>query len=119
MISEQLQAPEHSSGHTLWIVAGVLIILCQMAAFAMVANGQVKKAELRDLRDASERLAVAHCLESRIGTERHSCMLQARAEAEAGNPAFVASGRQMAAAPETITPSVISGSLMPVSFSAN
>ena len=66
------------------LAAGGLLIVGQLGAVAMVADGQVKKAEQRASRAIAEQVAVQHCLESSVGATRHSCLQQARADGEAG-----------------------------------
>lgn len=60
-------------------VATVLVILCQLVAMALVADGQVSKAQLRDARYASERVAIAYCIESSSGVARNNCIQQVQA----------------------------------------
>lgn len=84
-----------NSGHNgiagkVLLALGGLAIVGQLGAVAMVADGQVRKAELRAYRAVAEQMAVRHCLESSIGATRHGCLLQARADA--GNPIAMAAG---------------------------
>lgn len=127
MFSDHLNKIDNVSTGKLWAIAGGAVILCQLVAFAMVADGQVKKAEVRESRLAFERVAVANCMESSVGAARHACLQQARssntyltAEAKGGVP--LTSGSQMArnetglgAAPNA---PALSG-MMPVSFASN
>lgn len=64
---------------TLLMVAAGLVILCQLAAMAFVAESQVAKARLRDEQRRAELVAIAHCMEARAGATRHSCIQQASA----------------------------------------
>lgn len=77
-----------NSGHNgmagkVLLAIGGLAIVGQLGAVAMVADGQVKKAEQRASRAIAEHIAVQHCLEASIGATRHSCLQQARADGDA------------------------------------
>jgi hypothetical protein len=62
----------------LLLVAAGLVILCQLAAMAFVADSQVAKARLRDEQRKAELVAIAHCMETSAGAARHNCIQQAR-----------------------------------------
>lgn len=79
MFSAHFQRIDQISYKALLGVATVLVILCQLAAMALVADGQVSKAHLRDARYASERVAIAHCIESSNGVARNNCIQQVQA----------------------------------------
>ncbi|EJL86359.1 hypothetical protein PMI15_01577 [Polaromonas sp. CF318] len=68
---------------TLLMVAAGLVILCQLAAMAFVADSQVAKARLRDEQRRAELVVIAHCMETSAGAARHSCIQQARVIATA------------------------------------
>ena len=74
MFSDHLQKIDRSSGRNLFVIAGALVILCQLVAMAIVADGQVKKAELRESQMTSQRVALAQCFENTFGSARSSCM---------------------------------------------
>lgn len=117
MISDHFRKPETDtiSAGTLWAIAGALVIICQLVAFVMVADGQVKKAELRESQLALQRVAIASCLESSIGAARHSCLQQARASdsyVSAGLP--VAGGSSIA---KIRSPAI--GAMLPTTFASN
>jgi len=77
MFSEHLRKFDELPYKTLLTVAAGLVIVCQLAAMAFVADAQVAKAKLRDDQRRAELTAIAHCMESRAGAERNSCIQQA------------------------------------------
>ena len=85
MFSDHLQKLDRVSGRSLFVVAGGLVIACQLVAMVMVADEQVRKAELRDSRQSLQRAAIAQCFEANTRAERQSCMLQVRNMTPAGN----------------------------------
>jgi uncharacterized membrane protein len=116
MISDHFHKIDKASGAGLWVAAGVLVIVCQFIAFVMVAQGQVKKAELREARLALERVAIANCMESSVGAARHNCLQQARA-----GESYVTAGATVAPATVSYAQGAPSTwrSLVPVAFAAN
>lgn len=78
MFSDDLQKIDKLPHKTLFGVAAGLVILCQLVAIALVANGQVAKARERDARHAYEQMAVSQCMETNIGAARHDCIQQTR-----------------------------------------
>jgi hypothetical protein len=76
MFSDHVQKIERSSGRTLFLIAGALVILCQLVAMGMVADGQVQKAAARDSRLSSQRVALAECFENTLEAARGSCVRQ-------------------------------------------
>lgn len=127
MFSDHMNKIDNASTAKLWAIAGGAVILCQLAAFAMVADGQVKKAEVRESQLAAQRVAVANCMESSIGAARHACLQQARSSntyltAEAKGAVPLASSSQMARNDSGVGAAAnapaLSG-MMPVSFSSN
>lgn len=62
----------------LLLVVGALVMACQLVAMALLADGQVQKAALRDAQRSSERLAMAQCFETSSRMDRASCLTQAR-----------------------------------------
>ena len=61
------------------MVAAGLVLLCQLVAMALVVDGQMNLAQVRDALRISERTAVIRCMESSLGATRHSCIEQANA----------------------------------------
>ena len=105
----------------LYLGAGVVLIVSLLAAVAMVAGGEVKKAQARDSMLASQQTAVAYCVETLRGAALNNCMRHARSDVYndgakstlAGNApvgAVVAGGQAKASADNM--------GLIPVSFSA-
>lgn len=83
MFSDHIKKVEPPTGHNLLVIAGFLVMVCQLVALALVANEQVEKAQIRDSRLGTARAVMAQCLESSAGFERHQCILQYRVESEA------------------------------------
>ncbi|MBC7647624.1 MAG: hypothetical protein H7197_00675 [Vitreoscilla sp.] len=73
MFSDHLQKIEHASGKTLLMVAGGLVIVCQLVAMVLVSQGQVEKAQAREVSQASARAATAWCVESSRGAALNDC----------------------------------------------
>jgi hypothetical protein len=65
----------------LLILAGGLVIVCQLVAMAMVADRQVQRAGVRDLQRVAQQLAWADCIQRSTGPTRHGCMLQSQPDA--------------------------------------
>lgn len=78
MFSVHLRKFDELPYKTLLMVAAGLVILCQLAALAVVADSQVAKARLRDEQRRAELVVIAHCMETSAGAARHSCIQQAR-----------------------------------------
>lgn len=78
MISGHFQKVHLINSRNLLLLAGMLLIIGQLVAVAMVADGQVKKAQGRNSDVASQKLVVAQCLESSVGSNRQACSRQAR-----------------------------------------
>ena len=91
MFSDHLRKIKEIPHNTLLGMAAGFVILCQLVALAMVADEQVKKAQVRETQRISERIATAHCMESSMGAARHSCLQQAKT---ANLPSEVADPRQ-------------------------
>lgn len=75
MISDHFQKVDVISNRTLFLLAGGLVIVCQLVAMALVSDGQVKKAQLRNLGVASQQAAFAQCLEASVGNGGPRCSL--------------------------------------------
>ena len=73
MFSDHLPHIDKTSGRNLFVVAGALVIICQVVAMVMVAGGQVEKAQLREASQASARAATAGCIESSWGAALRDC----------------------------------------------
>ena len=94
MFAEHLRKFDELPYKTLLMVAAGLVILCQLAAMAFVADAQVAKAKLRDDQRRAELTAIAHCMETRAGSARNSCIQQARVVATAPPPAAEAAPKE-------------------------
>lgn len=78
MFSDHLRKIDEIPYKTMLGIAAGLVILCQLAAMAFVADSQVAKAKLRDEQRRAELVAIAHCMETSAGAARHNCIQQAR-----------------------------------------
>ena len=89
MFSDHLRKIDHASGKTLFLISAGLIIVCQLVAMVLVSQGQVDKAYLREASQASERTAMAWCVETSYGAELKSCTSRLPAYSEPDNSHFV------------------------------
>jgi hypothetical protein len=110
MFSEHLRKFDEMPYKTMLLVAAGLVILCQLAAMAFVADSQVAKAKLRDEQRRAELVAIAHCMETNAGAARHNCIQQARVVAGASTPPAADS---VPKAPAFADASASAGSAMP------
>ena len=62
---------------------GLLLVIGMLAGIAMVASGQVQKAEQREAMLASQRIAMVQCMETLGGAELNQCIIQAQASPQA------------------------------------
>jgi hypothetical protein len=112
MLTEHLRKFDELPYKTLLMVAAGLVILCQLAAMAVVADSQVAKAKLRDEQRRAELVAIAHCMETSAGAARHNCIQQARIVAAASPPA--AGDTSASKTPALAEASGSSGGVMPI-----
>lgn len=63
--------------------AGLLLVVGLLVGIAMVASGQVKKAELRESMLASQRVAMVQCMETLGGAQLNKCIIQAQTAPDA------------------------------------
>ncbi len=73
MFSDHLPKIDQTSGRNLFVIAGALVMVCQLVAMVVVTDGQVKKAEVRESQMQSQRLVLAQCLENVNGAELFTC----------------------------------------------
>lgn len=106
MFSDHLQKIDKFSNQALFGVAAGLVILCQLIAMALVVDGQVKNAQLRNV---SEQVAMAQCRQSNMGGAWQSCIQQARASL---NPSQETDIRQIAKAVASVS-DIESAAIMP------
>lgn len=83
MFSDHLPKIEEMPYKTLLLVAASLVILCQLAAMAFVAESQVAKAKERDDQRRAELMAISQCMETSAGAARSHCIQRARVVATA------------------------------------
>lgn len=68
----------------LLIMAGGLVIVCQLVAMAMVADQQVQRAGVRDLQRVAQQVAFADCIQRSTGASRHGCIRQLQVDSSGG-----------------------------------
>lgn len=68
---------DHRGRRALLLLVAALTIVGQLAAVAFLADGQVKKAALREAQLSSQRLATARCFENSGRVDRDVCLAQA------------------------------------------
>ena len=73
MFSAQLKPIDKMPANKMLLLAAGLVLVCLLIAMAMVAGGQVQKAELRQLSEANFQSAFANCLQSRQGSALRDC----------------------------------------------
>ena len=73
MFSAQLKPIEKISANKMLLLVAGLVLVCLLIALALVANGQVQKAQLRQASLASLQAAVANCLENQQGSVIRDC----------------------------------------------
>lgn len=83
MFSSHLPKVQTVPREFLFAGAGLLLVVGLLVSIAMVASGQVKKAELRESMLASQRIAMVQCLETLGGAELNKCIIQAQASPDA------------------------------------
>lgn len=76
MFSDHLKKTDHTTSKVLFLIAGAVLIVGQLVAMVLVAQGQVEKAEARELSQASQRTATAWCVETSRGAELRGCATQ-------------------------------------------
>ena len=91
MFSDHLRKIDDASAKTLLMIAAGLVIVCQLVAIVLVADGQVEKAQLREATLASARAATAWCVANSRGFALRDCdrmpaSISAQAGADTGNP---------------------------------
>lgn len=76
MFAEYLPKFQRMSRRTVFGIAAAAVVTVLIGALALVADGQVKNAQLREAQLADQRMAVAQCLENTRGAARASCASQ-------------------------------------------
>ncbi len=73
MFSDHLQIIDNAPAKKMLFVAAGLVLVCQLVAMALVAEGQVEKAHVREASQASFQAAMASCIESSRGIDLNDC----------------------------------------------
>lgn len=121
MFTSHMPPVNHIPRHYYYLGAGVVLIVGLLVGMAVVASGEVKKAQARDLVLASQKNAMTYCVENLRGSAFNACMQQARANSfNDGSRSSLATGAKGEAILAGGTAPVSAGpqGLMPVSFSA-
>lgn len=79
MFSERVKKVDTMPFRGLLGVAAGLVFMCQLAALALVANGQVEKAHVRDAYYSSAQTEMADCSKTYSGPKRNQCIEQINA----------------------------------------
>lgn len=74
MLSEDTRKNRGIPGKYWFFVVAAIVIICQLIALMLLADSQVAKARVRDELLSAQRLAIAQCIETNIGTKRHNCI---------------------------------------------
>lgn len=99
----------------LFLAAGVVVIVAQLISMAMLAQGQVQRAALRETLRESTRLALMDCLESNPRLTVRACA--ARAAMDVGDAERGRFGDNSYAA-AAIAPGLQRGGIVPASYHA-
>jgi hypothetical protein len=98
--------------------AGLLLVVSMLVGIAMVASGQVKKAELRESMLASQRTAMVQCMETLGGAELNKCIIQAQASPEVAARVTTLADNSGSFSRSNAVSAGSSQGLMPVAFNA-
>ena len=82
MFSNHLQKIHSVPRKYIYLGAVVVVLVGMLTGIASVASEQVKKAELRESLLASQRTAIAYCVEVMRGAALNHCVQRARADAD-------------------------------------
>lgn len=110
MFSDHMPKIEETPYKTLLLIAAGLVILCQLAAMAFVAESQVAKAKERDNQRKAELAAISQCMETSAGAARSQCIQQASVVATASPQPATGNASK---APAYADASASSGGMMP------
>lgn len=118
MFSSHLPTVHTVPREYLFAGAGLLLVISMLVGIAMVAGGQVKKAELRESMLASQRTAIVQCMETLGGAALNKCIIQAQASPDAANRTTLAENSGSFSRSTAVSAS--SGqALIPVAFSVH
>ena len=98
--------------------AGLLLVVGLLVGMVMVAGGQVQKAEMRESMLASQRTAMAQCVETLGGAELNKCLIQAQASPDAGDRSATTLADNSGFSRGNAASAGSSQGLIPVAFSA-
>jgi hypothetical protein len=87
MFSDHIKKVNRFPQAGLLVLAGGLVIVCQLIAMAMVADQQVQQAGVRDLQRVAQQTALADCIQRSTGATRHICVRQAQLDADVSSGA--------------------------------
>ncbi len=73
MFSDHLQIIDNAPAKKMFLFAAGLVLVCQLVAMVLVAEGQVEKAHAREASQASFQAAMASCIENSRGIELKDC----------------------------------------------
>lgn len=73
MFSDHLPKMNEVPTRILLLAAAGVVVVCQLAAMVTIVGGQVEKAHLRDVSQASARAATVWCIESSRGAALRDC----------------------------------------------
>lgn len=90
MFSDHLIKTERWPVINLFVLAGLLVVLCQLVALALVVDSQIDKADVRDQRHREHVAEMADCqdrMQLDVRPLRHGCIQQVQAARDAaGHP---------------------------------
>ena len=73
MFSDHLQIIDNAPAKKMFFIAAGLVFVCQLVAMALVAEGQVEKAHVREANQASFQAAMASCVANTRGVDLKDC----------------------------------------------
>lgn len=80
MFSDQMRRVDDSKSRVVLVVAAGVAFACLLLGMAMVADGQVKKAQLRKVQLTAQNVALATCFETREKFGRQQCLSRLQTE---------------------------------------
>ncbi|MDP1567070.1 MAG: hypothetical protein Q8L91_12525 [Polaromonas sp.] len=119
MFSSHLPEAHTVPRHYLFAGAGLMLVVGMLVGIAMVAGGQVKKAELRESMLAAQRTAMVQCMENLGGAELNKCIIQAQATPDAEGRTTLADNSGSSFSRSTAVSAGSSQGLIPVAFSVH
>jgi hypothetical protein len=114
MLSRLSNKPAASRDRLFWMV-GVALVIGQLVAFWMLCSHQVRKAQIRDVSLAVQRVAVADCLQYIPRATLNSCVNRVDPGRHDGN-VVMATGGKSAAAPMASRATMSTGTPVSVAY---